>query len=144
MCRDDLPSDASVLRSCYPHSSRIFCRSFFSPIFPPIPPATGPSSPVRRRSQSLVTMVWVDNASPEVDAESQYPTIIAICTVLSVLSITIVCARLWIRFKNHGLAADDWMATLSMVFALLYSILCIVRMCMTTSAPSYSYTNAII
>ncbi|OIW32845.1 hypothetical protein CONLIGDRAFT_676664 [Coniochaeta ligniaria NRRL 30616] len=72
-------------------------------------------------------MVWVDNASPEVNAESQYPTIIAICSVLSVLSITVVCARLWIRFKNHGLAADDWMATLSMVFALLYSILCIVQ-----------------
>lgn len=72
-------------------------------------------------------MGWVDNASPEVDAESQYPKIIAIATVMSVLSITIVCARLWIRFKNHGLAADDWMATLSMFFALLYSILCIVR-----------------
>jgi hypothetical protein len=72
-------------------------------------------------------MGWVDNASPEVDALSQYPKIIAISTVLSVLSITIVCARLWIRYKNHGLAADDWMATLSMFFALLYSILCIVR-----------------
>ena len=72
-------------------------------------------------------MGWVDNAPPEVDAESQYPMIIAICATLSILSISIVCARLWIRYKNHGLAADDWMAILSMFFALLYSILCIVR-----------------
>lgn len=74
-------------------------------------------------------MGWVDNASSEVNAESQYPTIIAICVTLSLLSITTVCARLWIRYRKHGLAADDWMATLSMVFALLYSILCIVRTC---------------
>lgn len=74
-------------------------------------------------------MGWVDNASPEVNAESQYPTIIAICATLSVLSLAVYGARIWVRLKNHGLAADDWMATLSVVFALLYSILCIVRMC---------------
>ncbi|KAB5523169.1 hypothetical protein GE09DRAFT_1258232 [Coniochaeta sp. 2T2.1] len=72
-------------------------------------------------------MAWVDNATPEVDRESQYPMIIAICATLSALSVAIVSTRLWIRFKNHGLAADDWMATLSMVFAFLYSILCIVQ-----------------
>lgn len=86
-------------------------------------------------------MVWVNNASPEVDAESQYPTIIAICTVLSVLSITVVCTRLWIRYKNHGLAADDWMATLSMFFALLYSILCIVRKWRRLPAPRVPLTD---
>ncbi len=74
-------------------------------------------------------MVWVDNATPEVDARSEWRTIVTICTVLSAFSIAIVCSRLWIRQKNHGLAADDWMAALSMVFALIYSILCIVRMC---------------
>ncbi|KAB5517546.1 hypothetical protein GE09DRAFT_1045320 [Coniochaeta sp. 2T2.1] len=72
-------------------------------------------------------MGWVDNATPEVDRDSQYPMIIAICATLSALSVTVVSTRLWIRFKNHGLAADDWMATLSMVFAFLYSILCIVQ-----------------
>ncbi|GAB1321014.1 hypothetical protein MFIFM68171_11224 [Madurella fahalii] len=72
-------------------------------------------------------MGWVENATPEVDAESEYRTIIAICVVLSVFSIAIVGARLWIRHKNHGLAADDWMATLSVVFALIYSVLCIVQ-----------------
>ncbi|KAK3897651.1 hypothetical protein C8A05DRAFT_38780 [Staphylotrichum tortipilum] len=72
-------------------------------------------------------MVWVDNATPEVDAISEWRTIVTICAVLSAFSITVVCARLWIRQKNHGLAADDWMSALSMVFALIYSIMCIVQ-----------------
>jgi hypothetical protein len=74
-------------------------------------------------------MVWVDHATPEIDAQSEWRTIVAICSVLSAFSIAIVAARLWIRHKNHGLAADDWMSILSVVFALIYSILCIVRMC---------------
>jgi len=73
-------------------------------------------------------MGWVDNATPEVESLSQYPTIIAICVVLSILSITVVGARLWVRATARGLASDDWMAALSMVFALIYSILCIIRM----------------
>lgn len=72
-------------------------------------------------------MVWVDNATAEVDAISEWRTIVAICSVLSAFSIAIVMTRVWIRHKNHGLAADDWMAMLSMVFALIYSILCIVQ-----------------
>ncbi|POR39180.1 Uncharacterized protein TPAR_00619 [Tolypocladium paradoxum] len=72
-------------------------------------------------------MGWVDNATPEVDAESQYPTIIAICVVLSVLSMAVVSCRLYIRGTARGLASDDWMAALSMGFALVYSILCIVQ-----------------
>ncbi|AEO69710.1 cbe84c1b-8afc-430f-a1ad-a8243fd95804 [Thermothielavioides terrestris] len=72
-------------------------------------------------------MGWVDNATPEIDAQSDWRTIVAICSVISAFSIAVVSTRLWIRHKNHGLAADDWMATLSMVFALAYSILCIVQ-----------------
>ena len=72
-------------------------------------------------------MGWVENASPRVEAESQWPTIIAICTVMSVLSIVIVCLRLWVRRSNRGLALDDYFAAASMVFALAYSILCIVQ-----------------
>lgn len=73
-------------------------------------------------------MGWVDNATPEVEARSEYRTIIAICVALSAFSILIVGARLWIRHENHGLAADDWMAILSVVFAIIYSVLCIIRM----------------
>lgn len=72
-------------------------------------------------------MVWVDNASPEVEAISDYKLIIAICILMSVVSISVVCTRLYIRHTNHGLRADDHMATLSMFFALLYSIICIIQ-----------------
>ncbi|KAL8398148.1 hypothetical protein RB596_005614 [Gaeumannomyces avenae] len=72
-------------------------------------------------------MGWVDNATPEVEAISDYKLIIAICVLMSVVSISVVCARLYIRHTNHGLRADDHMATLSMFFALLYSIICIVQ-----------------
>lgn len=72
-------------------------------------------------------MTWVQNATPEVDAQSEYPTIIAVCSVLSILSIATVSTRLWIRFSGYGLWADDWFSALSMIFALIYSILCIVR-----------------
>ncbi|KAL0932841.1 uncharacterized protein CTRU02_211804 [Colletotrichum truncatum] len=66
-------------------------------------------------------MGWVLNATSEVDAISQWPTIIAICTVLSVLSIAVVGSRLWIRNNARGLAPDDWVSVLSQVFALIYS-----------------------
>lgn len=72
-------------------------------------------------------MVFVANATPEVDAQSQYATIIAICVVMSALATVIVCARLFIRKKNNRIAGDDWMSILSLIFAIAYSILCIVR-----------------
>ncbi|EHK44092.1 uncharacterized protein TrAtP1_008569 [Trichoderma atroviride] len=72
-------------------------------------------------------MGWVLHASEAVNDESQYPTIIIICVVLSVLSMLTVGARLYIRFAARGLASDDWMSALSVVFALMYSILCIVQ-----------------
>ncbi|KLU81041.1 hypothetical protein MAPG_00136 [Magnaporthiopsis poae ATCC 64411] len=72
-------------------------------------------------------MGWVDNASPEIEELSEYRLIIAISVLISVLSISVVCARLYIRHTNHGLGADDHMATLSMFFALFYSIICIVQ-----------------
>ncbi|RBR26805.1 uncharacterized protein FIESC28_00386 [Fusarium coffeatum] len=72
-------------------------------------------------------MGWVLNASPEVDASSQYPTIIAITIVLTILSLSIVTTRLYIRWKARGMAGDDWMSGLSMLFALIYSCICIAQ-----------------
>lgn len=72
-------------------------------------------------------MPWVANATPEVDAASQWPTIIIVCVVLGVVSMVIAGMRVYIRAKARGMAADDWMATLSLVFAILYSIICIAR-----------------
>ncbi|KAG5996482.1 hypothetical protein E4U52_006552 [Claviceps spartinae] len=72
-------------------------------------------------------MGWVVNASPEVDAQSQWATVLIVCLVLSVLSIVTVGSRLCIRAKARGLAADDYMAALSAVFAFTYSVLCITQ-----------------
>ncbi|KAJ4138451.1 hypothetical protein NW768_002285 [Fusarium equiseti] len=72
-------------------------------------------------------MGWVLNASPEVDRSSQYPMIIAITIVLTILSLSIVTARLYIRWKARGMAGDDWMSGLSMLFALIYSCICIAQ-----------------
>ncbi|KAM0322027.1 hypothetical protein ACHAQA_009770 [Verticillium albo-atrum] len=72
-------------------------------------------------------MGWVLNASPEVEAISQWPMIIGLCVALSFMSITVVSSRLFIRHKARGLASDDCFAALSMVFALIYSILTIVQ-----------------
>ncbi|OTA03472.1 PTH11-like G-protein-coupled receptor [Trichoderma parareesei] len=72
-------------------------------------------------------MAWVLNADEAINHESQYPTIVIICAVLSFFSILIVGTRLYIRYHARGLAGDDWMAALSVVFALIYSILCIVQ-----------------
>ncbi|KAJ3533957.1 hypothetical protein NM208_g7757 [Fusarium decemcellulare] len=72
-------------------------------------------------------MVWVLNATKEVDRISEWRKIITICVVLGVLSSAVVISRLYIRFRNRGLASDDWMSALSMVFALIYSVLCIAQ-----------------
>jgi hypothetical protein len=72
-------------------------------------------------------MVWVLNTTPEVDSTSQYPMIIAVCTALSVASSACVGTRLWIRHRSRGLAHDDWMAGLSMAFALIYGAMCIAQ-----------------
>lgn len=78
-------------------------------------------------------MGWVVNATPEVNSQSQWPMIITVCSVLSALSIACVSARLWIRQRSRGLASDDWMAFVSMIFALIYSIMCIAR------TPNFSF-----
>lgn len=72
-------------------------------------------------------MAWVLNATPEVDRSSEYPKIIGITVTLTVLALSIVTARLYIRWKARGMAGDDWMSALSMVFALIYSCICIAR-----------------
>lgn len=73
-------------------------------------------------------MGWVANATPEVDAQSQWAAIIAVCIVLSMLSVAAVLCRLWIRSRVIGrLDWDDYMSALSMIFAVVYSILCILQ-----------------
>ncbi|XWW94465.1 hypothetical protein V2A60_008764 [Cordyceps javanica] len=72
-------------------------------------------------------MVFVVNATEETDAKSSYRTIIVICVVTSIFSTVVVGARLQLRRRSHSLAADDWMSFSSLLFAVTYSSLCIIR-----------------
>lgn len=72
-------------------------------------------------------MPWVVNATPEVDAASNWRTIVTVCVVLGVVAMIIAGMRIHVRAKARGMEADDWMATLSIIFAIIYSIICIVR-----------------
>lgn len=61
-------------------------------------------------------MVWVQNASPEVDATSNYPTIIAVCVSITVLMMLTVSTRIYVRavmIKMMGM--DDWIILFSAV-----------------------------
>lgn len=61
-------------------------------------------------------MVWVQNASPEVDAASNYPTIIAVCVSITVLMMVTVSTRIYVRavmIKMMGM--DDWIILFSAV-----------------------------
>ncbi|KAL2272010.1 hypothetical protein VTJ83DRAFT_1381 [Remersonia thermophila] len=70
---------------------------------------------------------WVDHVTPEIDRKSDWRMIMAICISLSVVSSAVVLTRVWIRNKNHGMAADDWMSILSMIFCDAYAALCIAQ-----------------
>lgn len=60
-------------------------------------------------------MGWVLNASPEVEAISQYPVILGVCVSLTVLMIVTVCLRLWVRGQASRLGAADYVMVVSMV-----------------------------
>lgn len=76
---------------------------------------------------SFAVMVWVVNATEEVDRQSQYPVIVGVCIALTALSMLVVGGRLWIRSTSRGLASDDHMALLSEVFVVVYAALTIAR-----------------
>lgn len=60
-------------------------------------------------------MGWVYNASPEVEAISQYPVILGVCISLTILMIITVCLRLWVRAQASRLGAADYVMVVSMV-----------------------------
>jgi hypothetical protein len=102
------------------------------------PPSLVKETSLFRHSSFLsFIMGWVVNASPEVEAQSQWHLILAVTISLTVISIITVCSRIWIRKKARGMAADDWMAALAMVFAIIYSIICIVRKYHRNHEPLY-------
>jgi hypothetical protein len=89
-------------------------------------------------------MGWVHNATPEVEAASQYPLILGVCLTLTIVMVITVCLRLFLRARASRLAAADYVMVVSMVsilachtrgiqltfekiFSVIYSALCISR-----------------
>jgi hypothetical protein len=60
-------------------------------------------------------MGWVYNASPEVEAASQYPVILGVCISLTILMIITVCLRLYVRAQASRLGSADYVMVVSMV-----------------------------
>lgn len=61
-------------------------------------------------------MVWVHNASQAVDDKSQWPTILAVCLILTVFMVITVGLRGYVRgVMLKAVGADDWVILFSMV-----------------------------
>ncbi|KAJ5468798.1 hypothetical protein N7475_006550 [Penicillium sp. IBT 31633x] len=73
-------------------------------------------------------MGWVHNATPEVEAKSEYRLILGVCLSLTVLMVFTVLLRLILRARVSRLAAADYVMIVSMqIFSVIYSALCISR-----------------
>ena len=60
-------------------------------------------------------MGWVHNASPEVEAASQYRLILGVCLSLTALMVITVSLRLFLRARASRWAAADYVMVASMV-----------------------------
>lgn len=60
-------------------------------------------------------MGWVHNATPEVEAKSEYRLILGVCLSLTVLMVFTVLLRLILRARVSRLAAADYVMIVSMV-----------------------------
>ena len=61
-------------------------------------------------------MGWVQNASPEVDAASNYPTIISVCISMTIFMTSVVSVRIYVRaFLLKLMGIDDWTIIFSAV-----------------------------
>lgn len=63
-------------------------------------------------------MGWVYNATPEVEAVSDYRVILGVCLSLTVLMVVTVCLRLVVRAQASRLGAADYVMVVSMVCPL--------------------------
>jgi len=72
-------------------------------------------------------MGWVYGATPEVQAASQYRAILGVCIGLTVLMVTTVGLRLFLRAHASRLGAADYVMVMSMIFSIIYNALCIAR-----------------
>ncbi|KAJ5131699.1 hypothetical protein N7448_005857 [Penicillium atrosanguineum] len=70
-------------------------------------------------------MGWVYNATPPVEAASEYQLILGVCLSLTGLMVITVCLRLFLRAKASRLGAADYVMVVSMILSIVYSALCI-------------------
>ncbi|PLB52388.1 integral membrane protein [Aspergillus steynii IBT 23096] len=72
-------------------------------------------------------MGWVHNATAEVNAQSNYPTILGVCFSLTGAMMVVVCLRLYIRIRARRMAADDYVMIVTMLFSIIYNCLCVAQ-----------------
>lgn len=67
--------------------------------------------------------MWVHNASLEVDRASRYPRIIAVCTALTLLMVSVVGLRLYVRAGIvRAVGSDDYVTISAAVRPLSTSV----------------------
>ncbi|PQE04973.1 integral membrane protein [Rutstroemia sp. NJR-2017a BBW] len=72
--------------------------------------------------------MWVYNASPEVNAASNYPTILGVSIPILLLMVVTVLARLWVRLRTvRGIGADDWAIFAAALCSIIYNGLTITQ-----------------
>ncbi|KAI9788511.1 MAG: hypothetical protein M1816_006851 [Peltula sp. TS41687] len=71
---------------------------------------------------------WVYNASPAVNAQSNFPTIIAVCICLTVIMIVMISMRCYVRMiMLRSVGADDWTILFSAICSIIYNALAIAQ-----------------
>jgi hypothetical protein len=59
---------------------------------------------------------WVRGATPAVNAQSQYPTILGVCISLTLFMVSVVCLRFYVRgVMIRSIGWDDWVVLASAV-----------------------------
>lgn len=81
-------------------------------------------------------MGWVQNASPEVNDQSKWPEILAVCVSLTALTTCAVASRVYVRVKMvKYLGIDDYIIVASCICSIIYSALCITQSTLGLGLP---------
>ncbi|KAI9670079.1 MAG: hypothetical protein M1829_004806 [Trizodia sp. TS-e1964] len=90
--------------------------------------ATPAPTPSPSPAYVLPTEGWVHNASLEVNAISDYPTILAVCICLTFVMVVVVSMRVYVRsVMLRSFGSDDWTVLVAAIFSIIYNGLCIGR-----------------
>ncbi|KAI9824684.1 MAG: hypothetical protein M1826_007262 [Phylliscum demangeonii] len=71
---------------------------------------------------------WIYNVTPAVEAQSQYPTIIAVCVALTTVMSVVIGLRLYVRaIMIRSVGADDYTILFAAVCSIVYNALAIAQ-----------------